>query len=131
MADDCQPNSAFGRLSHQTCLATLIGVNSEDNELIKVLKALMAMQVCMHSLAFFLRDMCPYHVGLVLSLVAAAHIDVHLCIVNTCTPPSTTCMFLVPQQPLSRIVCNRLCCLRKAVVVESRFLVAEQLPRES
>ena len=54
VADDCQPNSAFGRLSNQTCLATLIGVNSEDNELVKVLKALMAMQVCMHSLAILL-----------------------------------------------------------------------------
>ena len=57
VADDCQPNSAFGQLSDQTCLATFIGVNNEDNELVKVLKALMLMQV-----TTLLLIMCvPYH----------------------------------------------------------------------
>jgi len=46
VADDCQPNSAFSALSDQTCLATFLGVRNEDNELVKVLKALMMMQVC-------------------------------------------------------------------------------------
>ncbi len=45
VADDCQPNSAFSALSDQTCLATFLGVRSEDNELVKVLKALMMLQV--------------------------------------------------------------------------------------
>ncbi|KAL0023291.1 hypothetical protein WJX77_003895 [Trebouxia sp. C0004] len=44
VADDCQPNSAFSALSDQTCLATFLGVGSEDNELVKVLKALMMLQ---------------------------------------------------------------------------------------
>ena len=45
VANDCQPNSAFSALSDQTCLATFLGVRSEDNELVKVLKALMMLQV--------------------------------------------------------------------------------------
>ncbi|KAL0055748.1 hypothetical protein WJX82_004037 [Trebouxia sp. C0006] len=44
VANDCQPNSAFSALSDQTCLATFLGVRSEDNELVKVLKALMMLQ---------------------------------------------------------------------------------------
>lgn len=45
VADDCQPNSAFGPLSDETCLATFLGFNNEDNELVKVMKALMMVQV--------------------------------------------------------------------------------------
>ena len=49
VADDCQPNSAFGLLSDETCLATFLGFNSEDNELVKVMKALMMLQVVTES----------------------------------------------------------------------------------
>lgn len=45
VADDCQPNSSFSLLSDDTCLATFLGFNNEDNELFKVLKALMMVQV--------------------------------------------------------------------------------------
>ena len=45
VADDCQPNSAFNVLSDETCVATFVGVRDEDNELIKVLKALLMLQV--------------------------------------------------------------------------------------
>lgn len=47
VADDCQPNSAFSQLSDDTCLATFLGFHNEDNELVKVLKALMMLQVCL------------------------------------------------------------------------------------
>ena len=49
VADDCQPNSAFSPLSDATCLATFLGFNNEDNELVKVLKALMMLQVTCQS----------------------------------------------------------------------------------
>ena len=45
VADDCQPNSAFSSLSDHTCVATFLGVNNQDNEMVKVLKALMLVQV--------------------------------------------------------------------------------------
>lgn len=48
VADDCQPNSAFAPLSDKTCLATFLGFNGEDNELVKVMKALMMLQVTPH-----------------------------------------------------------------------------------
>ena len=54
MADDCQPNSAFSPLSDETCLATFLGFNNEDNELVKVMKALMMLQVT-HQSACHLR----------------------------------------------------------------------------
>ena len=48
VADDCQPNSAFNVLSDDTCMATFLGVRDEDNELMKVLKALLMLQVSTH-----------------------------------------------------------------------------------
>lgn len=48
VADDCQPNSAFSLLSDKTCLATFLGFENEDNELLKVMKALMMVQVTPH-----------------------------------------------------------------------------------
>ena len=55
IADDCQPNSAFRALSDETCLSTFVGFNNEDNELVKVLKALMMLQVCTSSIDFYCR----------------------------------------------------------------------------
>ena len=62
VADDCQPNSAFSALSDQTCLATFLGVRSEDNELVKVLKALMMLQVfaLSHTLSLYLSFYLPW-----------------------------------------------------------------------
>lgn len=45
VADDCQPTSAFSLLSDETRLATFLGFNNEDSELVKVVKALMLVQV--------------------------------------------------------------------------------------
>ncbi len=45
VADDCQPNSKFSVLTDETPLAIFLGFKSEDNELVKVLKALMMLQV--------------------------------------------------------------------------------------
>ena len=61
VADDCQPNSAFSALSDQTCLATFLGVRSEDNELVKVLKALMMLQVnaLLHTLFLYMSFFSP------------------------------------------------------------------------
>lgn len=43
--NECVPNSAFSPLSDQTSLATFLGYNNEDNEVVKVLKALISIQV--------------------------------------------------------------------------------------
>ena len=42
---ECQPHSAFAKLTDETPLAAFLGFANEDNELLKVLKALVTVQV--------------------------------------------------------------------------------------
>ncbi len=44
---ECEEGSKFSQLSDETPLAVFLGFLDQDNELLKVLKALMTLQVCL------------------------------------------------------------------------------------